>query len=216
MSTLVLFDLDNTLIDRAHLFGEWATSFAARHRLEAGAVQWIVDRDGDGVVPREELFAAVRDRFGIAVPAADLVEAYRDDQVGSVRPDVDVLAALEALRRAGCRVGVVTNGGPDQRAKMDRAGLTPAIDGCCVSHELGAPKPSPRIFEEAAQRCGSSLSGWMVGDSPLADIQGGQGVGLRTVWMTRGRTWPAHDFRPDHREDSVTGAVEHILEAERL
>jgi FMN phosphatase YigB (HAD superfamily) len=216
MSTLVLFDLDNTLIDRARFFREWATSFTASHDLDVDAVEWIVERDGDGVVAREELFAAVRTRFGITAPVDEMVQAYRDDLAGLIRPDVGVLAALDALRHAGCRIGVVTNGGPSQRTNMDRAGLTPAIDGCCVSQELGASKPSPRIFEEAARRCRSSLSGWMVGDSPLADIQGGQRLGLHTIWMSRGRRWLAREFRPDHVEGSVTSAVERILEAERL
>ncbi len=214
MSSLVLFDLDNTLVDRAHVFREWAASFAARLTLDGDAVEWIIEQDGDGRVARQELFAEVRARFGISASVAELVGAYRADLVRRIRPDLGVLAALESLRRAGCRIGVVTNGDWSQRDKIDRAGLSAAIDGCCVSQELGASKPSPSIFQEVARRCEAPMSGWMVGDDPIADIQGGHRVGLRTIWIARGRSWTAGTARPDHVVENVPGAVERILEAE--
>ncbi len=209
MSPLVLFDLDNTLVDRAHVFHEWAVSFVANLTLDDDAVEWIIERDGDGSVAREELFAAVRARFGITVSVAELVSAYRGDLIGRIRPDPGVLTALGALRRADCRIGVVTNGDRSQRDKIDRAGLSAAIDGCCVSQEFGASKPSPLIFREVARRCGASLSGWMVGDAPLADIQGGRGVGLRTIWIARGRSWAEGTYRPDHVVETVPGGRSH-------
>jgi putative hydrolase of the HAD superfamily len=51
----------------------------------------------------------------------------------------------------------------------------------------------------------------MVGDSGPADIRGGQGVGLRTIWLTRGRRWELGDPRPDACVDTVAEAVELIL-----
>jgi FMN phosphatase YigB (HAD superfamily) len=46
----------------------------------------------------------------------------------------------------------------------------------------------------------------MVGDSGEHDIGGGAGVGLRTAWVSRGRTWPAGlPYSPD--VTSVTGAA---------
>ncbi|WP_308210527.1 HAD hydrolase-like protein [Actinomadura luzonensis] len=64
------------------------------------------------------------------------------------------------------------------------------------------------LFEIAAQRCGTSLAqgGWMVGDSLIADIEGGQAAGLRTIWIDRG-TWPGHEHQAEH---VVAVAVEAI------
>ncbi len=61
---------------------------------------------------------------------------------------------------------MVTNGPPSQLLK---------IDAICVSSIVGSRKPERRIFEETAQICEVPLNGWMVGDSPHADIEGGRG-----------------------------------------
>jgi putative hydrolase of the HAD superfamily len=72
-------------------------------------------------------------------------------------------------------------------------------------------KPDSGIFEEAARRCGVSLDGWMIGDSGPADIRGGQGVGLRTIWFHRGRTWDLGGPEPDAQAADVPAAVRIIL-----
>jgi len=59
--------------------------------------------------------------------------------------------------------------------------------------------------------CASRLEGWMVGDSATADISGGQAVGLRTVWMARGRKWDEAMPPPDFIVESISDAVAIIL-----
>jgi len=46
----------------------------------------------------------------------------------------------------------------------------------CVSSVIGARKPDLAIFEEAAKLCELPLAGWMIGDSPEADVAGGFGT----------------------------------------
>lgn len=86
------------------------------------------------------------------------------------------------------------------------------VDAVCVSEEVGARKPDPRIFDEAARRCDTELAGWMIGDSPTVDVAGGRAAGLRTAWLHRGREWdPAVGATPDLVVDSVTTAVQALL-----
>jgi len=61
---------------------------------------------------------------------------------------------------------VVTNGEADVQAdKVDRLGIAPLLDACCISGAIGVRKPDARIFEIAAARCGTPLSNaWMIGD----------------------------------------------------
>ncbi|HUA96001.1 MAG TPA: HAD family hydrolase, partial [Acidimicrobiales bacterium] len=164
MVPLVLFDLDNTLIDRARGFHEWAVWFSAEKGLGGGAPEWLVQHDRDGKTSRENFFAEFRRRFGVATSVTGLVDAYEREYVARFLPDAEVLGAL---RRDGWRIGVVTNGGATQRAKIARAGLSDVIDACTVSRELGVAKPGPEIFHETARRCGAPLAGWMVGDHPV-------------------------------------------------
>jgi FMN phosphatase YigB (HAD superfamily) len=54
----------------------------------------------------------------------------------------------------------------------------------------------------------------MIGDNPQADISGARGAGLRTVWLSRGRTWLIDDFEPDYQAADPAAAIQHVLNSE--
>ncbi|MFD8530941.1 HAD family hydrolase [Streptosporangium canum] len=112
-------------------------------------------------------------------------------------------------------VGIVTNGTADnQLGKIQRTGLTHAVDAYALSGIEGIRKPGTGLFEIAARRCGVNLpdGGWMVGDHPVADIGGGQTAGLRTVWVDRG-AWPGHEHSPDYVVTDVIQAMDILRDA---
>jgi HAD superfamily hydrolase (TIGR01549 family) len=215
VAQLALFDLDNTLVDRQATYRRWAEAFAARNGLDANAVEWLCEADEDGFARRLDLFAAARERFGLAEKPDELVAAYWAEYLGFYRPDADVTDSLKRLRSFGWRLAIVTNGPSTQHEKVARAGLTDLVDACCVSGEIGVDKPDRRIFAEALRRCGHSVDSgprpWMVGDAPVPDICGGRDAGLGTIWVHRGRTWSIPDYRPDVEVRSVADAVEVLL-----
>jgi FMN phosphatase YigB (HAD superfamily) len=211
---LAIFDLDNTLVDRAASFLRWATRFAAVQGLEPADVTWLVDADGDGLVPRSLLLAGIRKRFSVDLP----LNAYQAQIVELVELDPAVAVALDGLRTAGWKVAIATNGQTHQQsAKIRRTGLDAHVDAVAISEEAGERKPGRRIFEVAAERCGARLTdgGWMIGDAPEADIAGGRNAGLRTVWMRRGREWDAAFPMPDRVADGLPAAVEAVRSAPR-
>ncbi len=207
---LAIFDLDNTLIDRAATVRLWARDWVDHYRLDPGEVAWLIDADGDGFVPRPSFISAVRERYGLGESAETLLARYRAQIVDLVELDPAVTDALNTLRGAGWLIAIATNGATDQQwAKIRRTGLDQHADAVAVSEEVGASKPDPLMFQVAAQRCGARLAdgGWMVGDCPTRDIAGGQNVGLRTMWMRRDRTWdngPAPDAIVDHVHEAAT------------
>jgi HAD superfamily hydrolase (TIGR01549 family) len=209
---LALFDLDNTLADRAAAFERWVGVFTAHFDLpDEAATPWMLEADGDGFAPRLEFLAAVRERLHLTPTVAELVEWYDATYPASYVREEDSIEALERLREAGWAVGVVTNGRTTQQMeKMRRTGLDHVVDAVCVSEALGVRKPDRRIFEEAARRCGTELHGFMVGDSPTADVGGGKAAGLRTVWLARGRHWDSGPA-PDVVVGTVSEAVAHLL-----
>ena len=211
MAPLALFDLDNTLLDRDAAYRRWAEEFASTRGLPPGAVDRLVEFDGDGFTSREDVFTQVRDSFSLADGVEELIEGYHRDYPAHFTFPDGSRSGLRALRAAGWSVGIVTNGFNFQQRKLDVARLVDEVDAVCISDLVGAWKPDPAIFEEAARRCGAGLEGWMVGDSGAADIRGGQGVGLRTIWLPRGRSWDLGDPRPDACVDTVAQAVEVIL-----
>jgi FMN phosphatase YigB (HAD superfamily) len=51
----------------------------------------------------------------------------------------------------------------------------------------------------------------MVGDSPEADVAGGQAAGIQTAWIRRGRLWTGDDPMPDLLVDSVSEAATLVI-----
>lgn len=208
---IALFDLDNTLLDREAAFARWVQSFCASHGLPDDAPAWLLAADEDGFRPREEVFAGIRSRYGVDDPVEDLLHAYHRDYPTAFEFPDDSRYALRRLRSSGWKVAVVTNGPRSQERKLEVTGLGDEIDAVCVSALIESWKPDPGIFEEAARRCDIGLEGWMVGDSAAADIRGGQGVGLRTIWFHRNRTWDLGRPEPDAQVADVPAAVRIIL-----
>jgi putative hydrolase of the HAD superfamily len=211
--SLLLVDLDNTLVDRAGAFARWAREFASQGG-GAADVQWLVTADRDGLEPREQLAAIISERFGLDQRAQDgLLAELRGGLVRQIIPDSAVASALRDARAGGWVPFVVTNGTvAQQERKLRLTGLDREVAGWVISEGAGIRKPDPGIFQFAAARAGQSLNGaWMIGDSAEADIGGARNAGLRGVWLHRGRPWPLAGFRPDHTADSFPHAVEIVL-----
>jgi putative hydrolase of the HAD superfamily len=208
---LALFDLDNTLLDRDTAYAVWAKGFSPAWDLPESAVAYMVSADGDGLRPRSELSTAARGRVGLSATVDELVDTYQRDYPATFPFPDDSRNALRRLRSAGWTVGVVTNGPQFQERKLDVVQLWDEVDAVCISALVDSSKPDSRIFVEAARWCRTDLDGWMVGDSGPADIRGGQGVGLRTIWIHRGRTWVAGDPPPGAQSSGIPDAVRIIL-----
>jgi HAD superfamily hydrolase (TIGR01509 family) len=211
VTALALFDLDNTLLDREKAFALWTEQFLAVHGLGQDAWATIERADADGYNPRERFFSELRGELGLPDSADDLLAEYHVDYPSNFVAEPGVIDAVRSLRAAEFKVGVVTNGPPSQWAKLEAAGIEDEFDAVCISSVVGTQKPGLAIFEEAARSCGLPLDGWMVGDSPEADIAGGIAAGLRTIWMSRGRTWSGLDYVPEFTVSSIGEAVEIIL-----
>jgi putative hydrolase of the HAD superfamily len=211
---VALFDLDNTLLDREAAFSRWADAFIHEHGLPEEAGPLIHSVDQDGMTPRQIFFERVRAAFDISSKTEELLARYSLDYPTCYTAEVETIRGLRRLRDHGWRVGVVTNGGPAQLAKLDATKLTGEFDAICVSEMIGAAKPDPAIFQMAAALCDTPLEGWMTGDSVAADMAGGRGVGLRTIWIARGREWTSPDPSPDAVVLTVPQAVTIILESD--
>jgi putative hydrolase of the HAD superfamily len=230
---LLLFDLDNTLIDRDGAFRSWAADFLAVRGLPESELAWLSTLDGGGFVSREVFFRAALTRYGPAdrpsgEPAesvesiAELAAEYREAMVGRVDFPEENREALRAARKAGWTLGVVTNGETEhQTAKILAAGIDELVDACVVSEEAGHEKPDPEIFRIAARRCGvddedlrarvADGTAWMVGDHAPADIAGARVAGLGSVWLRHRRPWPQTQFHPTLVADGLPEAVRQVL-----
>ncbi len=93
-------------------------------------------------------------------------------------PYADTRATLEAVRRRGLKVGVVSNVPADLRPVFAKHGLNGLVDSYTHSFEVGAEKPDPTIFLAAAKSLGVKPNETlMVGDHDVD--RGAERAGMR-------------------------------------
>ncbi len=93
-------------------------------------------------------------------------------------PYADTRATLEAVRRRGLKVGVVSNVPADLRPVFAKHGLERLVDSYTHSFEVGAEKPDPAIFLAAARSLGVKPGETlMVGDHEVD--RGSERAGMR-------------------------------------
>jgi putative hydrolase of the HAD superfamily len=211
---LLLLALDNTLIDRIGAFRVWGERYL--DRLGApNDIDWLLDVDADGLTSRWDVAEALRERYGLRMPAIDLVEELREGMIAEVRLDPMIAAALRIADDAGLVPMVVTNGETRVQEKIiRRTGLDRYLADWVISESVDVRKPSPRIFQIAAERVRMRLrNAWLIGDSPEADIGGAAAIGIPSVWLHRGRRWLDRRFTPTRVSDGFIAAVAAVLEA---
>lgn len=210
MNTVIaglLFDLDNTLLDRSATFLRVAEAFYLEHLsatksvTQEDAVTQMVQWDEDGYADRAAMHMRwIREWPETGLDLLSVTRWYRDAMARHVEPDEEVNAFLASLNERGLPWGIVTNGSSNQHVKCQAAGLTQLAPFIIVSEESGYAKPDPRIFRDALQALGLSNPAQVmfVGDNPHADIEGAKRFGMQTAWVRRGRQYPDGLERPDH------------------
>ena len=102
-------------------------------------------------------------------------------------PFEDVIPALEALRSAGYRIGVLSNLRRDMDQLCERVGLSPYLDFCISAADAGAEKPHAPIFLAALEQMSAKPDETVhVGDQYNSDILGARAVGMHSVLLDRG------------------------------
>lgn len=215
---LLLLDLDNTLIDRDSAWLAGLTEFYAAHGLPEADLAWVMRLDRRGHAPRAEVAEAMRERYDGSFPSEELWDFLSWGAANRAQVEPGVNEALHEAIANGWQPVVVTNGAvAQQSAKVRKSGLDQIVAGCVISEAVGARKPSPEIFRAAAAVVNGTLErAWMIGDTEDADIGGPARLGLSTVWLHRGRTWPAElTYHPTHIADTPAEAIHHVLATAR-
>ncbi|NMO23398.1 HAD family hydrolase [Pyxidicoccus fallax] len=212
----VFFDLDDTLIDRAGAFARYVDDLISRYPHAfpetRGAVAELHALDGRGSIDRSVFCRGVVTTFpGLRLTPEALWADMSSRLPGFIQP-VDGPGALVKSLRQRAPVAVVSNGsGRVQRAKMDRAELTPVLSNVFLSGEVGADKPDPRIFLAALAAVDRRPEEVLhIGDDPERDIVGAVRLGLSTCWVSHGRTWPDGLPRPTFTVERIIGNLAEV------
>ncbi|MES3161295.1 MAG: HAD family hydrolase [Halorubrum sp.] len=230
----VLLDLDNTLYPYAPCNEAGKRSALAafqEHGYDFGREQFDELYATERTAAKRELrgTAASHNRFIYikrmlrahadhhdAADALAIGEAYWEGYLDRMCPFDGVEEAMTAIRDAGAPVVVVTNFTTRlQFEKLARLGVDDGVDRLLTSEEVGREKPSALPFTTALAALdvppGKAV---MVGDNPVADVEGANAVGMDSVLFTGGTgDSPAEGeltgvAKPDYRVDEFTALPE--------
>lgn len=92
----------------------------------------------------------------------------------------DTIPALELLSSAGIRMAILSNHVPELASIVTHHGLDLFVDDVITSACIGVEKPHPAAFRAALGDVKPDRA-WMIGDNPVADIEGAANVGMHAV-----------------------------------
>ena len=108
----------------------------------------------------------------------ELVLRYQDYVVYE-----DTLATLNACVKKGFNNYILSNNFPELSDIITGLSLSDFFNCYIVSGQVGYDKPRKEIFEYAYKVANQPDVCYMVGDNPIADIQGGKNFGMTTVMV---------------------------------
>ncbi|MGD1841417.1 MAG: HAD family hydrolase [Thermonemataceae bacterium] len=189
----IVFDLDNTLIDRDSAFKACtAALWKAYQSLPLSHNIWeeIIDKDHRGYTPRTIFYPWLQMRFFPLLSSLEIEQFYQTHLSTYLPPSEQALLSwLQALKEK-YTLAILSNGGSqNQRAKLANSQLDQRFDPdqIFISGELSYRKPQLAIFTHVAELMGVQPSQLiMVGDHPTNDIKGAEAAG----WLTFSTDYP--------------------------
>lgn len=174
MLQAVLFDLDNTLIDRNRAVRACVQAQFGDIALQAQLLQ--LDQSGRG--DRAALFSYWEQQSGKPMDQAQ----FGKHLAAQIQPDRGLIQALQKHSTA-LQLGLITNGSSDtQRQKIYAAQLEEVFSAnrIWISAEVGVAKPDAAIFLRACEALGIAPANCLhVGDHEQDDLRGAIKAGLR-------------------------------------
>ena len=136
-----------------------------------------------------DLLAAATSELGVDIAEEMMEEAavrYLDAWTPHIVHDPEAAPTLAALRERSLKIGLLSNTHWPRAFHerfLERDGLAELIDVRLYTSEMPVMKPHPDAFRAALAAVGlkDGERAVFVGDRPLDDISGAQGVGMRAV-----------------------------------
>jgi len=209
----IIFDLDDTLLDRRASVDSYLAASAARLGLApdvAAAYRTLfIQIENAGYTPRNIVFDALSTEFPMCGSSESLVADWRERAFADCQFVEGAADVVAAARRAGYRTGIITNGKSEfQRAKLRSLDLESKVDVVVVSGEEGMHKPAAELFHRAAERLGVPVERCLyIGDNPMNDVGGATGAGMHAIWLEADLPWPSDMPRPTHSLRSLAGLL---------
>jgi putative hydrolase of the HAD superfamily len=145
-------------------------------RLVHDAQVWVDAQRG--VITTEAHWQTVGTTLGLTATDLTGLRAafYRGDVLNT-----DLLAYIERLRRAGIRLGLLSNFSTDLRAMLVQQNLLQRFDQIAISAEIGIMKPAAAAYETILNMLGLEAPACVFVDDLPANVAAAQALGLHGI-----------------------------------
>ncbi|WP_017795410.1 HAD family hydrolase [Oceanobacillus kimchii] len=194
MIKAVLFDLDNTLLDRDESIIRFIESQYSRMKYifidisQYYYVNRFIELDKQGYEPKEKVYNVLTQELSLPVFARDLLyEDYMNHFHQYCVPFSHIIDTLSNLKQSGYQLGIITNGLTDfQSASIKALRIERFFDLILISEKEKIKKPNAKIFQRALNRLQlSPEEAIFIGDHYENDVKAAENAGLRSIWKIR-------------------------------
>ena len=212
MIKAVIFDFDHTLYDRDASYDRMAVPFAdelaayINKNLSIEELTALMKKaDHDGAYPHgwPDVYACkVKAGIFSTIPDYEVyMKAIRTHQPRTITLWKDTVSTLEALKKRGIKLGMLTNGGSaSQRDKLSNTPeIIPYFDKILIGGDLPAQKPHKIAYHAICEALDvTPREAIYVGDHPTNDVEGSKLAGLTAVWIPYVKPFPSGVTPPDY------------------
>lgn len=209
----LIFDLDNTLIDRNAAMRksvrEWLSAQGLKGMQLEAALNDCMQYDNWGYTNRPEFSTWLLQQYGNKLKKEtphELQHLLHVNNSQNVQPDLLVQRLLQTLGTQYQLVLATNGGSKTQRAKIQQAQLENFFqpEAIFVSGEMEFEKPDPRYFKIIINELRLDVTkALVIGDNLHNDIQAANECGLYTCWVSHGREGEA-GIQPHMTIENIT------------
>ena len=203
----VIFDLDGVLVDSEAVWDEVRKEFTEEN---GGRWHGEAQRDMMGM-SSVEWSQYVRDRLGVEMEPDRISTAVADRVADRYRERLPLLpGAVEAVKALAAEWPIGLASSSNRHVidlVLDLAGIAADFQATVSSEEVGAGKPAPDVYLEAAKRLGVEASGCAAIEDSTNGLRSAHAAEMTVIAV------PNHDFPPDPDALELADAVLDSLEA---
>jgi len=189
MTVCVLFDLDETVLDRTvslQKFVHWQAREMLRGQIfdPVAFEQRFIQLDNNGKVWKDRVYAQLIKEYSIENwTVSELLHSYELCFCAFCTTRPGIQSTLERLHTSKYPMAIVSNGkSPFQERNARSLPEHKYFDEIFVSDAVGIRKPDAKIFDLACETLGADIKrSVFIGDNPIADMRGAKNAGMRTI-----------------------------------
>lgn len=204
----IIFDLDDTLINRNHAVTEIFKLFYNKyylkndiHDIDLMMNDFIkLDKKYYGKDEKDKIFKNIILKYPLnqSINIDNINSFWNNNFPNCFKPDIKTIQLLNTLSKSH-KIALVTNGTSlRQSQKLINSNLKKHFEVIIISEEVDVSKPNAEIFKKALNKLElSSEKCLYVGDHLINDIQGSQNAGLKSCWYNPNNIINKTKIKPD-------------------